>query len=85
MRALQIVIGLIAVGKGVYLLLDPDGFIRLARQFTGLFPAPARKVVDLGADRVLDRARQTPGGLNTLGWVVLGSGLLVVGKALAAR
>jgi hypothetical protein len=85
MRILQIVFGLTAVGKGVLLLLDPDGFIRLGRQFTSLFPSPAKQVVDREVDRVLDYARQRPGGLDTLGWVALGSGLLVLGKALKSR
>jgi hypothetical protein len=85
MRVLQIVFGLTAIGKGVLLLLDPEGLIRLSRQFTSLFPSPATKMLDHAVDRVLDYARQIPGGLNTLGWGVLGSGLLVLGKALKSR
>ncbi len=85
MRLLEIVFGLTAVGKGLLLLMDPDGFIRLGRQFTSLFPSPAKKAVDREVDRVLECAREGPGGLNTLGWVVLGAGLLVLGKALRAR
>jgi len=85
MRVLLIVLGLAAVGKGVLLLLDPEGFIRLGPRLTSLFPAPAKKGVDRQVDRVLEYARRKPGGLNTLGWVVLGSGLLVLGKAFKPR
>ena len=85
MRLLEIVFGLTAVGKGALLLLDPNALIRFGRQFTSLFSPTAKKTLDHEVDRVLDYARQGPGGLNTLGWVVLGGGLLVLGRALRAK
>ena len=85
MRLFEMVFGLTAVGKGALLLLNPNGFIRLGRQFTSLFPPTAKKTLDHEVDRVLDYARQAPGGLNTLGWVVLGGGLLVLTKALREK
>ena len=85
MKALGIVIGLAAFAKGVLLLLDPGRFIRLGRQFTGLFPAPTRDVLDRGADKAFEYGRHAPGGLKTAGLLLSGSGLLVLVLALRAR
>ena len=78
MRAIQLVLGVVAVAKGILLLVDPDRLIHFGREFRRLFPAGTQEVLDRETDRVLDYARGKPGGLNALGFLVLLGGLLLV-------
>ena len=78
MRSIRTVLGLVAVVKGVFLVVDPDRLILFGRQFRALFPLEVQRVLDRETDRVLDYARGKPGGLNTLGLLTVVSGFLLL-------
>ncbi len=82
MKVLGILIAVGTVAKGLLLALDPERFARLARGFMSLFPAPARDAGDRTVSMVLECGERAPGGPRTVGWLIAGSGLLVLTRML---